>query len=574
MTNNKSIALIIFITAIVLFLMLPIRGQIYRDDFAYAQSVKQFINTGQVNVTEWAAPTLILQILWGGVFTYILGFSFGSLHVSVIILLPIILIYLYKILKELNVNSFNSFFLTILFLSIPFILQFTYTFQTDIPFLALEILSIYYFLRGIKENDIKYLFIGTIFSILGFLIRQIAIALIISAALTILFQFRSLSKRQILNYLIAICFLPIITFGIYYIWLNSNNNQTITQISYQNYLVEEIRNMLPFTDVSTAERLNLIKILNHRFVALFSLMGGLFAIPLLIVLLSNVTTILNSINIKVIILGLLTVLILWGLDYYLFRESFGLGFPIDTYKYELLFPLHWPDIWKFLVAWGIISFITMLAFRTSDSKKGTTQIFFLLVSFILFVLLSITGQLYWDRYVIALLPFAIIFIGLKLRSMKLPKVLLIVIILLLLDSLQMNKTRYDVNGVAQREADYLVSEGIPLTQIIPNQEEFWIYWYTFENQMKIELVNVGGNKSKASIPVITSNFVYTKAKDSDDSMYINEYMIVQDLDINKIPVDINYAILKEVKIRSLLVKTKLYLIKVNNFASYKNGSVL
>ena len=68
MSSKKSIAIILFITALVLVLMLPIRDQIYRDDFAYAQSVKQFVDTGQIKVTEWAAPTLILQILWGGLF--------------------------------------------------------------------------------------------------------------------------------------------------------------------------------------------------------------------------------------------------------------------------------------------------------------------------------------------------------------------------------------------------------------------------------------------------------------------------------------------------------------------------
>src|SRR3989344_1246367 len=127
MSNNRSVALILLITAVLLLLMLPVRSQVYRDDFAYAQSVRQFVEFGEVKITEWAAPTLVLQVLWGGLFSKISGFSLGALHPSVIVLLPIILICLFKALQELKVSNFNSLALTILFLSIPFILQFTYS---------------------------------------------------------------------------------------------------------------------------------------------------------------------------------------------------------------------------------------------------------------------------------------------------------------------------------------------------------------------------------------------------------------------------------------------------------------
>src|SRR3989344_7380995 len=270
MTNKKSIAIILFITALVLALMLPIREQIYRDDFAYAQSVRHFVNTNEIKVSEWGAPTLILQIIWGGLFSKILGFSLGSLHVSVIILLPIILIFIFKILKELNVSNFNSFFLTIFFLSIPFILQFTYTFQTDIPFLVLQVSSIYFYLKGFKEDNSKNLLIGSILAAAGFMIRQIAIALIVSALLTVLLQFRNLTIKQVFKKLLAVCLIPIFVLGAYFIWLYSNDNQTVTQITYQSFLVDELEFVIPFTNINYSDRAKLILILNHRVVALFS----------------------------------------------------------------------------------------------------------------------------------------------------------------------------------------------------------------------------------------------------------------------------------------------------------------
>ncbi len=575
MSNNRSVALILLITAVLLLLMLPVRSQVYRDDFAYAQSVRQFVEFGEVKITEWAAPTLVLQVLWGGLFSKIFGFSLGALHPSVIVLLPIILICLFKALQELKVSNFNSLALTILFLSIPFILQFTYSFQTDIPFLTLEIISIFFFLKAFKEDRYTYFFLGTVSAMAGFLIRQLAIALILSSLVTVLLQYRKYPKIQLIRILLIIILTTFFILSTYFIWLITSNNQTITQISYQNYLIEQIKLFLPFTDVSVTDRLNLVKILNHRLVAMFSLSGGLFAIPLVVLLLSNVTKIINSINIKIVISGILIVFGLWGIDHYFFTESFVLGFPIDIYKYDLLIPFSWPVIWKYLVAIGVLSIILMSALKISDYKRGKNQIIFLLSLFLLFVFLSITSKFYWDRYIIVLLPFFIIFIGVKLRSLQAPKALLTaIIIILLIDSLQMNKARYDINGVAQREADYLIRDGIPPTKILPNQEEFWVYWYTFEDQIRNELITTNNIKELASIPPIPSNLIRIKYNNGEAYFYLNEYSLLQESDVNKIPMNINYMTLKEVSIRSLLVKTKLYSIKINNFTNYKNGSEL
>src|SRR3989344_4336259 len=484
MSDRKSFAIILFVTAVILAIMLPIRDQIYRDDFAYAQSVKHFVDFGEIKVSEWAAPTLILQIFWGGLFSKILGFSFGTLHVSVIILLPIILIFFYKTLKELNVNNFNSFFLTVFFLSIPFILQFTYTFQTDIPFLALQIISIYFYLKGFKEGKSKNLLLGSTLAAAGFMVRQLGIILIVSALLTVLIKFRDSTKEQLFKKLFSLCLIPIFVISLYSIWLYSNSHQTITQLSYQNYLAKEIKTLIPFTNVNFTGRLSLFLLLSHRFVALFSLLAGLFAVPLSIITLFNLKKIKYYLNNLILILGFLIVFLLWGVDYIFFRETFVLGFPIDTYKYELLFPIPWPIIWKFLVVFGIFSFLLLISSRNFLSKKINNSNIFLFVSFIGFVVMSVTSKFYWDRYVIVFLPFVIIFTGLKLRLLNVPKFLLtIVVLFLLLDSLQMNKARYELNGIAQKEANNLVSMGISPIQIIPNQEEFWVRWYTFESQI-------------------------------------------------------------------------------------------
>ena len=571
MSNRKSLAIVLSITAIILFLMLPIRDQVYRDDFAYAQSVKQFVDTGQIRVTEWAAPTLILQILWGVLFSKILGYSLGALHVAVIVLLPVILIFIYKILRIVYIKLFDALILTIFFLSIPFILQFTYTFQTDIPFLALEVASIYFYLKGFKENNSKNLFIGSVLAIAGFMIRQIAIALIVSAAFTVLIQSKNLPRKQILKKLITVCLFPIFVISVYFIWIFSNNHQTVTQISYQSFLINNLKTVIPFTNINFSDRAKLILLLNHRLVALFSLIAGLFAIPLSTIILINIRKIKDSVKNHILYLSIFIVFLVWGVDYTFFRESFVLGFPIDTYKNEQLFPFYWPIIWKYLVALGIFSLVVINSYKFSLVKKLNTKLVFLWLSFGLLIGMSVTSKFYWDRYVIVFLPFVIIFTGLKLRFLNIPKFLLTILVLFLLfDSLQMNKLRYDINGLAQKEASQLVNTGISPTQIIPNEEEFWVYWYTCENQMKSELSRENGDKSRATIPSIPGNLIYIKSSDGKDNIYLNEYLILDESSLNKIPSDFDYSISKGIDVRSLLVKSRLYLIRINNLYNNSN----
>ena len=327
--------------------------------------------------------------------------------------------------------------------------------------------------------------------------------------------------------------------------------------------MDESRTLIPFSNIDLNERVELGLILIHRFVAMFSLAAGLVAIPLVIIILSNLKKIKNSINKKVFLLSILIVFLIWGIDYIFSSESFVLGFPIDTFKYELLFPIRWPIVWKYLAASGIFSLVIINSYEFSFVKKYNIQLIFLWLSFITLVGMSISSKFYWDRYVIVALPFFIILISLKIKFLKIPNIfLMIAVLFLLFDSLQMNKTRYDINGVAQKEAGKLINMGVSPVQIIPNEEEFWVYWYTFENQMKSELVRVNSDKSKAVIPSVSGNLIYIKFLNGN--VYLNEYLILEESSLNKIPNDFSYSILKEIDVRSLLVKSKLYLIRINN----------
>ncbi len=55
------------------------------DDWTYAWSVQHFLKTGELRVLDWSAHYPLVQILWGGLFSRIFGFSFSILRVSTLV---------------------------------------------------------------------------------------------------------------------------------------------------------------------------------------------------------------------------------------------------------------------------------------------------------------------------------------------------------------------------------------------------------------------------------------------------------------------------------------------------------
>ena len=55
------------------------------DDWAYAWSVEHLLKTGHLLVSDRSSIYPVVQILWGGLFARLAGFSFGALRLSTVI---------------------------------------------------------------------------------------------------------------------------------------------------------------------------------------------------------------------------------------------------------------------------------------------------------------------------------------------------------------------------------------------------------------------------------------------------------------------------------------------------------
>jgi hypothetical protein len=58
------------------FLVNPFAQMPFDDDWSYAFSVRELIQSGHLIYNGWAAPLIITHVFWGALFAKIFGYSF------------------------------------------------------------------------------------------------------------------------------------------------------------------------------------------------------------------------------------------------------------------------------------------------------------------------------------------------------------------------------------------------------------------------------------------------------------------------------------------------------------------
>ena len=126
--------------------------------------------------------------------------------------------------------------------------------------------------------------------------------------------------------------------------------------------------------------------------------------------------------------------------------------------------------------------------------------------------------------------------------------LLIVVMFLLFDSIQMTKVRYDQNGISQQKGFELIQSGILPGEILPNTNYLWALWFNYDQKIGQELEKVNFNKRLAKLPKIDEGKKY-------------QYIINSQIDMLRPLPGANYEIIETINLRSLMVKSKVFVIK-------------
>lgn len=224
--GNKGIFWITIIFFLIFFAMLPLRETGFEDDFAYARSVKNFLETGRFIISDWSSSALIFQVIWGAFFSQIFGFSFKTLQFSVFVFLYIGTIGLYYIFRHSKLSQFKAALFALFFVVNPWVLIFTFSFLTDIPYVSLLIITLLFYLTGLSKRDNLLLFLASITGGLSFLIRQIGISLLGGVFFGLILE--SIYTRTIKwkRYVASIMPFAVIV-GVYLLWTKNPANITV-----------------------------------------------------------------------------------------------------------------------------------------------------------------------------------------------------------------------------------------------------------------------------------------------------------------------------------------------------------
>jgi hypothetical protein len=189
------------------------------DDVIYAEAVQTLLETGQLKLSPWVAPTLILQVVYGAAVSKLFGFSFTTLRLTTLVLSLVSTSSLYFFLRTLNLDRVLSLCGAFTLALNPVYLNLSFTFMTDVPFIAFLLFSLFCYAQGLARNNHASVLAGSVFATASLLIRQIGVILPVAAVLSILFGGSYCRKSRGWRLMLLSSGLPIVAFTVYTVWL-------------------------------------------------------------------------------------------------------------------------------------------------------------------------------------------------------------------------------------------------------------------------------------------------------------------------------------------------------------------
>jgi len=181
------------------------------DDWTYDWSVEHFLKTGKLQVLDWSIHYPFAQILWGALFCLPFGFSFSALRVSTVVLAWLGSLALYGTLREVGRPRAESLVASLVLIVNPVFYLLSFSFMTDVPFVSVSSIAFFFIVRGFYRRNAFDLWLGCAFGVVGFFVRQLAIAIPGAVLLYIMFEPSLRSRQYFLPPLIGsllICFTP------------------------------------------------------------------------------------------------------------------------------------------------------------------------------------------------------------------------------------------------------------------------------------------------------------------------------------------------------------------------------
>ena len=406
--NSKKTDLINIALIWLVFLIIILFSRLYNffpvdDDWSYIRAAETFYKTGEIKFTPWTSPSLVFQVLWGGLFSLVFGFSVNTLVLSTQAISFFGMVFFYLLLREARCEARKALPLTLLFIFNPFSFPLLFTFFTDQHFIALMLISTFYYFRGAVRKKNSSILLGSVFVSCAVLIRQPGLLIAVAAAAYLITEKKGW-ERPLLSIL-----LPAITFCIYTYWFQNVHGETFSSRQQMVWIIECLSS--PVYIIS--------KFVNRPLIMLEFL--GFCMIPFSLAMLPPPSELLCRKNIHVLIAFCLS-----GVLFFLINDHSGIhssiydwinGFHfayVSEYGYRgsesiLLF---FYKIFDFLSIFSITFLVCRLINTKQQVKKMLCSPFMMLVFIaILQIIFLMIVKYKFTRYYLVLLPFAILLIN-------------------------------------------------------------------------------------------------------------------------------------------------------------------
>jgi hypothetical protein len=152
------------------------------DDWAYAFTARELCTRGELRFLPWTGASLVLQAWYGAALCRLLGFSFTVLRASTLVLAAAGAAGALLLLRRAGARG-GTLALGALAVGLcPLYVSLAFTFMTDVPFTVLAVLAGVCYARGLAERRRAPLLAGGLLAAAALLVRQHGILLAAAAA--------------------------------------------------------------------------------------------------------------------------------------------------------------------------------------------------------------------------------------------------------------------------------------------------------------------------------------------------------------------------------------------------------
>jgi 4-amino-4-deoxy-L-arabinose transferase-like glycosyltransferase len=265
-SRNDALS-IAFLFCVTLVVTNPMGDFPLNDDWAFGRTVKDVIEQGEFRPSEWQAMPLLTHALWGSLFCLPAGFSFSALRLSTLTLSLGGVLATYFLMREMCQSRWLAVLASLTLAFSPVYYALSHTFMSDVPYTAMTVMSLFFFVRNLKTDSDCALLLGALLAVAATLSRQIGVAVPLAFAAAFILK-NGVTKRNLARAAMP----PVVCMGAllgFQHWLSATGRMPAPYVA-QNHL---------FFHALANPRTVLVLLKNAYLAALYL---GLFLLPVLI----------------------------------------------------------------------------------------------------------------------------------------------------------------------------------------------------------------------------------------------------------------------------------------------------